>query len=113
MPTTISSISDEERDFIRSWCYHRNLDDIYSIRSILYWIRIRDKISYSWVLGKEKKNLYMILCIHISLKFDGYDELFSCNFLRDLREIYPMLDPSSHSNMEFEILSHLQWDLGL
>jgi len=55
----------------------------------------------------------MVLCIHISLKFDGYDELFSCNFLRDLREVYPKLDPSSHFNMEFEILSHLQWNLGL
>ena len=108
----LSPITNEERDFIRTWCSDRYIDDIYTVRSILYWIRIRHKISYSWVLRKENKYLYMILCIHISLKFDGYDELHYCDFFKDLKEILPTLDKNSHFNMEFEILSNLDWNLG-
>jgi len=107
-----SLISDQERYFIRSWCENRHIDDIYSIRAILYWIRVKKNIQYSFILNTHNRELYMIICIHISLKFDGYDEMFLCNFIKDLKEIRPDIDSNSHFNMELEILKHLNWDLG-
>lgn len=104
-------ITEQERDFIRSWCAMRHIDDVYMIRSLLYWIRIRDNILYSLILNNRNREIYMILCIHTSLKFDGYDELFACNFIRDLREIIPDISPTKHFEMEFEVLTHLKWKL--
>lgn len=111
--STYAIVTELERDFIRSWCSKRHLDDVYAIRALMYWIRTKNKISYSWILREENKYLYMVLCIHISLKYDGYDELYSCNFFKDLLEIYPSLDKSCYFTMEYEILSHLRWNLGL
>jgi len=108
--TLLSSVSDEERDFFWGWCRLRHLDDIYIIHSLLLWVRSKRSISFEFVLRDCNKYLYMILCIHLSLKWNGYDEIHKCSFLYDLRQVYPHLSEIEHSRMEFSILRVLNWE---
>lgn len=71
-------------------------------------MRVRSKI-WTYFLQRPKE-LYMIVCIHIALKWLGYDEVLKCNFVKDLREIAPTTK-EVHQEMEFLILSELGWDL--
>ncbi len=103
-----SAVTDEERAFFFEWATKRNLEKQYVVLSITYWMRVRSKI---WTCFLQRpKELYMIVCIHIALKWLGYDEVMKCNFVKDLREIAPTTK-EVHQEMEFLILSELGWDL--
>lgn len=52
----------------------------------------------------------MIVCVHIALKWLGYDEDKSCNFIKDLREVGP-ITMDTHQNIEYHILGELGWEL--
>lgn len=109
---SLCTISDAERIFIRNWCATRNLEDMYAIQALTYWIRVKASLVVSFIVRKENRELYMIICIHIALKWHGYDEVFECDFFKDLKEICPFLRCSEHQDMEIEVLRELQWELG-
>lgn len=108
---TLAPVSECERDFFWKWCRERYIDDVFTVQAIVYWIRIKNNISISFLLRDANKTLYMILCIHLSMKFHGYDEMYSCNFIYDLTQIYPEMTPKEHCRMEVEVLNSLGWEL--
>ena len=108
---TLASVTNCERDFFWGWCKERYIDDSYIVNSILIWIRSKNKLSVSFLLRDFNKELYMKLCIHLSLKWNGYDEIHKCNFLYDLKCTYPGITQKEHWEMELEILSILEWDI--
>jgi len=108
----VSSITSHERDFIRNWCTTRNVDHSYAIRALLYWLRVKSHISVFFLLKKNNRELYMVICIHLSMKWQGYDEMFKCTFIKDLREIDIEISPVSQQDMEFQVLKNLNWNLG-
>lgn len=107
----VTTISDLERNFFRDWCHKRHLDDVYRIKALTYWIRVKSSVSVNFILDEVNRRLYMILCIHISLKWLGYDEEFKCNFVNDLRQELSSLRPDQHQDMEMELLRELNWKL--
>jgi len=108
----LSEITSCERDYIRKWCKDRYIDDPYAIRSIILWMRVKSSLSVFCMLKKTNKLLYMVLCIHLSMKWQGYTEVCKCNFLQDLREIDKDLSMISHQEMEFHVITNLNWDFG-
>lgn len=106
--STASAVTDKERAFFFEWAIKRNLEKQYVVLAITYWMRVRSKI-WTYFLQRPKE-LYMVVCIHIALKWLGYDEMLKCNFVKDLREIAPTTK-EVHQEMEFLILSELGWDL--
>ncbi|CAM9206966.1 unnamed protein product [Pylaiella littoralis] len=52
----------------------------------------------------------MIVCVHIALKWLGYDENRKCNFIGDLRQVGP-ISAATHQEIEYHILSELGWEL--
>jgi len=108
----LTEITSEERDYIRKWCSERYIDDPYAIRAIILWIRVKSSLSVFCILKKTNKLLYMIICIHLSMKWQGYTEICKCNFLKDLREVDSELSVSSHQEMEFHVITNLNWDFG-
>lgn len=108
----LCKISDNERLFIRNWCLKRNLEEIYPVQALTYWIRVKASLLVSFIVREQNRELYMIICVHLALKWHGYDELFKCNFFGDMLELYPSLRCSEHQDMEIEVLRELQWELG-
>lgn len=76
--------------------------------ALTYWMRVRSKIWTSFFI--HPKELYMISCIHIALKWLGYDEVLKCDFIKDLREISE-ITMDTHQEIEFLILGELGWNL--
>lgn len=62
------------------------------------------------LIKEHPKEFYMIVCIHIALKWLGYDEVLKCNFVQDLREV-AAVTMDNHQKIEFLVLSELGWDL--
>ena len=108
----LSSVTDKERDFFWGWCRERHLDSVYIVSALVLWIRSKRIISIDFLLRDCNKELYMILCIHLSLKWNGYDEIHKCNFLYDLERVYPSIKACEHCDMEFRLLCALNWELG-
>lgn len=103
-----SAVTDDERTFFFEWGAKRNLEKQHVVLAITYWMRVKSKI---WTCFFEHpKQFYMIACIHVALKWLGYDEMLKCNFIKDLREIGP-ITMDMHQSIEFMILSELGWDL--
>lgn len=107
----VSRVSDSEREFIRNWCEVRHIDDVFSTLALTYWVRTKARVAVCFILCDANKTLYMILCIHLSLKWLGYDECFKCNFFKDLIDVYPSLKPDKHRLMEVELLEALNWEM--
>lgn len=103
-----SAVTDEERAFFFEWGTKRKLEKQYVVLAIIYWMRVRSKIWTSFL--ERPKQIYMIVCIHIALKWLGYDEVLKCNFIKDLREVGP-ITMEMHQSIEVMILSELCWDL--
>lgn len=103
-----SAVTDDERIFFLEWGKKRNLEKQHVVLAITYWMRVRSKI---WTCFFEHpKQFYMIACIHVALKWLGYDEVLKRNFIKDLREIGPVT-MDTHQGIEFMIVSELGWDL--
>lgn len=104
----VSAVTDDERTFFLEWGARRNLEKQHVVLAITYWMRVRSKI---WTCFFEHpKQFYMIACIHVALKWLGYDEVLKCNFIKDLRQIGP-ITMDTHQGIEFMVLSELGWDL--
>ncbi|CAN0525235.1 unnamed protein product [Scytosiphon promiscuus] len=73
-------------------------------------MRTRSQVSVFFRLCDANKTLYMILCIHLSLKWLG-DEYQRCRFINDLREFYPSMNAEKHQRMEMELLWALNWEM--
>lgn len=112
-PLSLPCITDYERDFMNSWCIVRKIDESYLTQSLIYWIRIKKHLSITLMLCDRNVELYMVICIHLALKWQGYEEDTDtkCPFYSDLLAIYRGLTRSEHSSMEFEVLSLLNWEL--
>jgi len=108
----LSVVPSDERVYIRNWCSSRYLEDSYAIRAIIFWVRIRSSLSVFFMLKNTNKMVYMVLCIHIAMKWQGYTETHKCDFLGDLRKIDPGLSSCSHQEMEFHVITNLNWDFG-
>jgi len=108
----LSAITEDERDYIRRWCSRRYIDDPYAIRAIILWIRVKSSLAVFFMLNKTNKLVYMIICIHLSMKWQGYTEICKCDFIKDLREIDSELSSSTHQEMEFQVITNLNWDFG-
>ena len=103
-----SAVTDEERDFFLEWGVKRNLEKQYVVLALTYWMRVRSRI---WPCFYERsKQFYMVACLHVALKWLGYDEVLKCSFIRDLREI-GTITMDEHQSIEFLILTELGWDL--
>ena len=111
-PLHLVSITEEERFFLREWCQARNLGENYIVVATTYWLRCKSHAYASFLMFVEAKRIYMVLCVHLALKHLGYDELHACDFLADLREIYPSLKPEQHRAMEWELFRYLNFDMG-
>ncbi len=106
---SLSRIVGDEREFFVSWVRSRHIEDQHLVLALTYWMRVRADLA-TFFLVRDKR-LYMILCIHAALKWLGYDEVFKCDFLRDLREVDPRTTPRDHEDLEMEVLKSLSWDL--
>lgn len=104
-----SAVTDEERAFFLEWATKRNLEKQHVVLALTYWMRVRSKI-WTCFLIPHHKEFSMIVCVHIALKWLGYDEENKCNFIQDLREIGP-ITMETHQEIEFLILGELAWDL--
>ncbi len=106
----LSSISEQERLFFYHWTGSRYLDTKYMLLAMTYWMRIKGPMGTFLMIGHKEH--YMILCIHLALKWLAYEEENDkkCNFLADLKQVAP-LRPEEHQSMELEILKNLSWEL--
>lgn len=107
---TLANVSEEEREFIWKWCEVRHLDDIFAVVALTYWVRARADVAVNFFFRDSYKRLYMVLCIHLALKWLGYDEENKCDFLKDLVEI-EAVEPKRHQQMEIELLRALNWEM--
>jgi len=78
--------------------------------ALTYWMRTRSQVAVFFVICKPNKSLYMILCIHLALKWLG-DEYNRCRFLNDLKEVYPHMTGNKYEEMEIELLWALNWEM--
>lgn len=108
---TLSKISDAEREFIWNWCGLRHLDDIFAVVALTYWVRARADVAVNFLFKDNNKRLYMVLTIHLALKWLGYDEEKKCDFFKDLVDIDSSLEPKIHQRMEIELLKALNWEM--
>ncbi|CAM9103176.1 unnamed protein product [Ectocarpus sp. 8 AP-2014] len=108
--TVASPVTDGERAFFLEWVTKRNVGKQYFVLALTYWMRVRSKIWANMLIKEHPKEFYMIVCIHIALKWLGYDEVLKCNFVRDLREV-AAVTMDAHQNIEFLLLSELGWNL--
>lgn len=113
LPLVLTSVTEEERFFLRDWCQTRNLTENYIVVATTYWLRCKGHAYASFLKFAEAKDLYLVLCIHLTLKHLGYEELHRCNFLADLKELYPSINPREHREMEWEVFRFLNFDLGI
>ena len=106
----VSNISEEERLFFYHWTGSRYLENKYMILAMTYWMRIKGPMGTFLMIGHKEH--YMIICIHLALKWLAYEEEHDkkCNFLADLRQVAP-IRPEEHQSIELEILKNLSWEL--
>lgn len=104
----LSKIPDDERKFFREWVADRHIEDQYLLLSLSYWMRVRAELATMFLV--RDKRLYMVACIQTALKWLGYDEVYKCNFINDLRDIQ-CITHEDHVDLEFEILRGLSWEL--
>ncbi|AAR26968.1 FirrV-1-I3 [Feldmannia irregularis virus a] len=102
-----------EREFMWTWTRTRSLDDVYAVLASTIWIRIKDQVAlFSFSIRSDSvKEVYLIVCIHIAMKYLGYDEVFRCNFVHDLVQVSPTMDAHTHQRLEFEVLHALDWTI--
>jgi len=105
---TSSPISEDERHFFREWAHLRHIDDQYVVLALSYWTRVKSSLGPFFII--RKKELYMITCLHISLKWLGYDEEYKCNFIADFRQV-SNITKDEHKELEMHILKELDWTL--
>lgn len=105
-----SPVTDEERAYFLEWVTERNLQKEYFVLALTYWMRVRSKIWANMLIKEHPKEFYMIVCIHVALKWLGYDEVLRCNFVQDLREV-AAVTMDAHQEIEFLVLSELGWNL--
>lgn len=100
-----------EREFVWTWTRTRFLDDTFAVLASTIWIRIKDQVAlFSFSIRSDsKKEVYLIVCIHIAMKYLGYDELFRCNFVQDFVQVSVPMDAETHQRLEFEVLHALGW----
>ena len=103
-----SAILDDEWRFFHEWAARRNLDKMYLVLALTYWMRVRSRVWTCFL--QHPKEFYMIACLHVALKWLGYDEVLKCDFIRDFREVSPV-DKRLHQKIEILVLSELDWDL--
>ncbi|CAM9103997.1 unnamed protein product [Ectocarpus sp. 12 AP-2014] len=103
-----SAVTDEERAFFFEWTAKRHIPKEYVVLALTYWMRVRSRLWTHFLL--HPKEVYMILCVHIALKWLGYDEVLKCNFIQDLREV-ASITMDTHQRIEYLVLSELGWDL--
>lgn len=108
---SVSAIPDTEREFIWAWCRARHIDDVFPVLALTYWLRVRKRISVFFMLCDSNKNIYMVLCVHLALKWLGYDEVFKCSFFTDLVQIYSSMTVGKHQRMEMDLLEALDWEM--
>lgn len=113
LPLVLTRVTEEERFFLREWCETRNLGENYVVVATTYWLRCKSHAYTSFLKFVEAKEIYLVLCIHLTLKHLGYEEVHKCNFLADLKETYPSIKPSTHREMEWELFRYLNFDLGI
>ena len=110
MPCT-PSMYDSDRKFFLDWCFSRNLETMYAIQGLVYWLRAKAHLGPFLQLRETNRAVYMVLCIHLSLKWWGYDEMFKCCFINDLREISSSITVLEHQSKEFQLLEVLGFRL--
>ena len=110
-PGVLSSTSEFERDFVWGWCGSRFLDDIFPVVALTYWIRCKADVAVNFLLNEKNRELYMVICIHVAMKWLGYDEDHKCDFRKDLLDVYGEVKPEAHRRMEIEILEALNWEM--
>jgi len=108
----LTGITTDERDYIRGWCSRRYVEDSYAVRAIIFWMRVKSSLSVFFMLKPTNKMIYMILCIHISMKWQGYTETHKCDFLGDLKKVDPELSTCNHQEMEYHVITNLNWEFG-
>lgn len=109
--TTLSNVPETEREFIWEWCESRNLDDIFAVVALTYWVRARAEVAVDFLLEENNKRLYMVLCIHVALKWLGYDEQYKCDFFADLVCVHKAIKAQQHQRMEIDLLKALNWEM--
>ena len=102
------SITSEERNFFINWAKSRHITDQYIVLALTYWSRVKGGLGVFFLL--RKKELYMLSCIHLSLKWLGYDEEYKCNFIADFRQI-SKISQDDHKEIELHVLKELNWVL--
>ena len=108
----LSKVSEAEREFFWNWCGSRHLDDIFAVVALTYWVRARAEVAVSFLFNDKNSTLYMVLCIHLALKWLGYDEENKCNFYKDLVDVVGVdLKPEVHQQMEMDLLKALNWEM--
>lgn len=110
---SLSTISEVEREFIWNWCENRHLDDVFAVVAMTYWVRARADVAINFLFNDNNKRVYMVLCIHLALKWLGYDEENKCDFFKDLVELVGkhFLRPVEHQRMEVDLLKALKWEM--
>jgi hypothetical protein len=78
--------------------------------AMTYWMRIKGPLGTFFLVNHKEH--YMIICIHLAIKWLAYEEENDkkCNYLEDLNQVAP-LRSTDHQNMELEVLKNLNWEL--
>ena len=109
----VTPVTPGEREFFWTWTRTRHLEDVYAVLSLTIWVRVKHHVCQLLKFTEFTplpREVCMIICIHISMKYLGYDELFKCKFRDDLA-----VTAETHRKLEFSILQALDWtieDLG-
>ncbi|AAR26887.1 FirrV-1-B12 precursor [Feldmannia irregularis virus a] len=112
----MSAVTPEERNFFWTWTRTRYLEDVYTVLALTIWIRAKRYVIELRRVHAVPREVCMIICIHISMKYLGYDELFACRFRDDLLPYYCTMTAKMHEQLEYKILRALDWtieDLGV
>lgn len=101
-------ITKQERDFVWSWCRTRNLDDVYTVLALTLWVRAKPRVC-PHDRDITANFIYMVSCIHLALKYLGYDEIARCNFFADIKQINTQYTFKKHQQVELTLLRALEW----
>jgi hypothetical protein len=108
IPVAVSVIPTEDREWFTEWGEERFIEDVFVAQALCYWVRTRQ-------MAVEEREMpmgvYKVLCMHIAMKWLGYDEIYDINFLRDLRSEMGDITSTEHLETEIKILRFLQWKL--
>lgn len=107
-PVELKEITENEREFFWKWSIERHLEEAYTLLALTYWMRVKSKLGTFFLI--HKKEFYMVLCLHLSLKWLCYDEAYKCCFITDLKMVGDV-SRDNHQEMELQILEGLGWEL--